>query len=269
MGSILHTLVRRWPVTILGILLTGALCFVAYVAVPVRYQATANVLLVPPKSGPGDNPLLDLTGMDNVADVLARAATDTKATEQVARAGLIGSFGVARDITTGGPVLLITTTSPTAQQALDLRAQVIGVLDPTLASLQTSMDVSISSRITTNVLNASNTATVVAKSQTRALIAAGAVGLLLTLQLVALVERLSLRRARRRAADADAAAAPVADAERDPDQSSPVLEQRSGLRKEVARAGSKDRDAQLAAATRRRDVTRAGAAQALPEPQKA
>ncbi|MCW2530013.1 MAG: hypothetical protein JWM76_4873, partial [Pseudonocardiales bacterium] len=53
-------MLRRWYLTFVGVLVTAALCAAAIVLVPAKYQASASLLLLPPKTavGNGGNPYL-------------------------------------------------------------------------------------------------------------------------------------------------------------------------------------------------------------------
>lgn len=205
-ASIGRALVRRWYVSVLGILITVGLLAGAVVEVPATYQARASVLLLPPKTKLEANPLLGLGGLQEVSDVLARAISDSETADQILAIGSGGKYSVGRDTSTSGPIILITAEASTSTAALAIKRALIDKLGPILTGLQVSQNVPTDSLITLVTLTDDKTVSTQRKSQLRALIAAAAVGILLTILLVALVENRSTRRKRkladRAAADA-------------------------------------------------------------------
>jgi hypothetical protein len=212
-----RVLVRRWYVVLFGLLGTVVLCYAATVFVPVEYQASADVLLLPPKvnstdkaATQGDNPFLALGGLDTVSAVLSKTLSDRTTQLTVQQAGGTGTFTVVQDLTAGGPVLLVTATGSTPAAALRTLTAATGVIPGTLARLQTTSGVPATALIRSKVITGDNTAQPVRKSQLRAMMAAAAAGLGGTVLLTALFDGyLTRRSARHRAGGATAAAAPA------------------------------------------------------------
>jgi hypothetical protein len=152
-------------------------------------------LITPPKStgGAGDNPLLALGGMQSSADVLARAMMNS-ATADVLLSEGVDKYTVARDLTTDGPVIIVTTVEKTSTAAVVANRNVVVRLEPTLSNLQQSLSVPRSAQATTSTIDAASKTTRIRKTQERAVIAALAAGTLLTLLSAALLDRLLIGR---------------------------------------------------------------------------
>lgn len=191
---------RRWYVTIIGLFVTAALCYGAALLVPVKYEATARVLLLPPDSvvGKGGNPFLLLGGLDTATSILGRTLSEPDMVERVSTLGASGKFTVAPDDLTSGPVLLVTADSATRTAALQSLGVVLKQVPSTLANMQSSLGVPKNAWIASTVITQDRVAEAVRKSQVRALLVAAAGGLAGTLMLVALVDAYLLRRSRMR-----------------------------------------------------------------------
>jgi hypothetical protein len=216
-----RVLIRRWYIVVLGLLATVALCYAATVFVPVSYEATADVLLLPPKvntiakagataTTQPDNPFLALGGLDTVSAVLSKTLSDRATQLTVQQAGGTGTFTVVQDLTAGGPVLLVTVTASTPAATLRTLAAVTGVVPLALARLQTTSGVPANALIRSKVITRDNIAQPVRKSQLRAMMAAAAAGLGGTVLLTALVDGYLARRRGGRVAAAPAPAPPAA-----------------------------------------------------------
>lgn len=196
-----RVLLRRWYVVLLGLQATVILCNATTVLVPAKYQATSDVLLLPPMSATtqqGDNPFLALGGLDTVSGVLARTMTDHATEQQIKAAGAPGSYTVVPDLTSGGPVLLITAQDITSAGALRTLVAVSTRLPQMLANLQTTAGVPVSSLIRAKEITRDTTTQPVRKSLIRALIAAAAGGLAVTVLAAAQLDGYLLRRKDRR-----------------------------------------------------------------------
>jgi hypothetical protein len=202
---------RHWYITLAGLVVTVLLCGLAYKAIPVTYQAKADVLVLPAQKsvGTGGNPYLELGGIQQAAEVLVSALGDSAANEAVQAQGGSTSYSVGIDPRTSAPLLLITGNGRTPAIALKTVQAVISVADPTLVRLQQAINVPAGYLITTKVVTVDNTASVIRKSQIRGIIAAGAAGIVLTGLMIALLSRrIERRRARRQAARSKAALTP-------------------------------------------------------------
>ncbi|MGI8665377.1 MAG: hypothetical protein ACR2N4_05020, partial [Jatrophihabitans sp.] len=193
---------QRWYFTIVGLLITVGLCGLAAMAVPVKYQAKAQILVLPPKTsvGNGGNPYLALGGLQAAADVLARAMSDGDTYTKLRGSGITGTYTVARDLTTSGPVLLVAADDTTSAAALQTLRGILSQATPRLTQLQDRLNVPQSTRLTADVFTQDPAAAVQRKSQIRAILVAFAAGIFATVMLVSAGDSLLLRRSRRRAA---------------------------------------------------------------------
>jgi hypothetical protein len=196
-----RVLLRRWYIVLIGLSLTAMLGVAVTVVVPPKYQVTSSVLFLPPQSdtvAQGGNPFLALGGLETVAGVVARTVADTTVQEQVAAAGGTGEYTVAPDATAGGPVLLVTVEAKTPAAALRTLAIVLKQMPQTLSTLQTTSGVSASSLIRSKEITRDTVAKTVIKPLMRAMIAAVAFGLGLTVLGAALFDSMVRRRSRHR-----------------------------------------------------------------------
>lgn len=198
--DIVATLRRRWYLTIVGLLAAAGLCFAATSLVPQSYEAKASMVLLPPASSvvEGGNPYLQLGGLDQVVAVLVRSLGSQTSMEAVAAAVPDGSYVVAPDYATSGPILVITADNESPEATLATLNEVINMTTPTLANLQESVGIAPGSRITAQVLTSDDHPEAVRKSQIRALIVAAGIGLLGSALVIALVDSWLLRRRVRR-----------------------------------------------------------------------
>jgi len=195
-----RVLLARWYFTLVGLIVTAGLCAVTAATVPATYQAKAELLLLPPPDATdsGGNPYLAMSGLQPATDVLARALSDAATVNRLKRDGLTGTYEAVRELTTSGPVLSVTAEDDTAAATLNDLRRVIAVAGPTLAQLQTNVGVASRVQIRVHTITQDLAASVVRKSQIRALLAAAALGLACTVVGTALLHRLFLRRANRR-----------------------------------------------------------------------
>jgi hypothetical protein len=194
-------LLRRWYPIALGLVITAALCALAYVEVPPRQEMSSSVLLMPPQTAydkdKGGNPYLVLGGMEAAVDVVAREMSG-ETLEQQAKAMGADSFTLERDSTTPAPILLIKVAGKSpegAQAGLTLLTEEV---PKALTRLQDAVHVPQNALISSTVVAASVQPTVVRSSQLRALMMAGAGGLMLTLLLMVGVDNVLRSRRRRR-----------------------------------------------------------------------
>lgn len=191
-------LLSRWYFTAIGVMMTILLCLAAALYVPATYKSNADVLLLPAAKsvGAGGNPYLDLGGMEQAADVLVKALSDGSVDDALKREHITGTYVVIRDPATTGPMLLITTQGKTASVALATMNRLIELAAPTMQRVQASIAVPAQYRITTSVVTVDKNATVVRKGQIRAVVAVGALSLILSLLALAGISRVIDRRQR-------------------------------------------------------------------------
>jgi hypothetical protein len=195
-SDVLGALRRRAYLIPVGILLTLGLGFAAAHLVPVKYEAKANVLLLPPGAVGeiGGNPYLALGGLDPAAAVLGRAMIDGREIEKLKSMGANGAFTVDKDLTTSGPVLLVDVIDTSPGGALKTLDLVTSQMPKIMSELQLSIKAPTRSFITTSVINEDRKATKVPKAQIRAVLVALAAGFAMSLFGTALLDGFLLRR---------------------------------------------------------------------------
>lgn len=172
-------LLRRWYLVMVGLLMTGGLAFAASIAQPVTYEATATMLILPP-TDPTGNPYLALSGYGPFADVFARAMMDTSSVADLRAKGVTDQFAVTRDVTTSAPIVQVSVTGKDADAAVKQAGIVAAALPTELVALQQSESVPVPAMFTSKFITIGGDPTAIRKSQIRAVIAATAVGLILT-----------------------------------------------------------------------------------------
>ena len=85
LSDMLRSLLRRWYIVVLGVILTVAGVYGAYTVTPVTYSATSTVVLLPPEKSvkDGDNPYLYLGGLGQALNVLVITMNSAASQEEV------------------------------------------------------------------------------------------------------------------------------------------------------------------------------------------
>lgn len=197
------SLLRRWYLTIVGLLGSFGIAVGVYMVTPGSNQLTASVVLLPPATSivPGGNPYLQLGGLDQAVDVLVRALRAESSMQAVREVAPNSEVTIDPDLATSGPILVITATdrsAASANKAIDL---LLAQTPTTLKKLQTTLGIADKSQITSMVLVRDEKATSVSKGPVRAALVAGVAGLAVSLLGIAFLDRLLTRR-RIRAGDA-------------------------------------------------------------------
>ncbi len=200
---------RRWYAVVLGLAATLGLSALAAYMVPVSYQASAQILLLPPKSvvGTDGNPYLNLGGLNSPGDILARLMMDGGTRQTLASDGVTADYTVSLDPAAYGPVLIISVAGPEASSTITSLRALVQQTPRLLTSMQSSQSVTASALITSTVLSEDQAAATARKSQIRALLVAFAGGLTMTWLGTALLDSL-LRRRRPAAPETVATPAP-------------------------------------------------------------
>lgn len=205
LSELLMSCLRRWPIFLVCLLVSGGLFYQAAQAVKPTYAAEASVVLVPPTSteNPDINRYLGLGGLKQSVDVLVSSMTSDRTTRELQKQVPGADFELVSDIATSAPIVLVTATSKTPGPAEAMMRAVLARLPSTLDQLQVAVSIAPQSRITQMVLSSAQKPKTVEKTRYRLLGVVG-IGLLLASGLfVAAVDGLLLRRARRRATDED------------------------------------------------------------------
>ncbi|NMM31888.1 MAG: hypothetical protein HHJ10_12840, partial [Cellulomonas sp.] len=224
LSDLLRGLGRRWYFVVLGLLATAALSVGAMRLVPVDYVAQSSVLLLPSSStvGTGGNPYLALGGLQGAADVLARAMTDDTISTHIAPQGSKVKYTVTRDTTTNGPMLIIMATDVTSDGALSTLNATLAQAPNVLRQLQSSVGAPSNTLIGLGTITQDTIAQPEIKSQLRAVILAGVVGLALTVFGTNLLDALVIRR-KREPRTSEAVSTARSDAEPSAEPMAPVV----------------------------------------------
>ncbi|WP_159501570.1 hypothetical protein [Microbacterium sp. 18062] len=205
-SDLLRGLLRRWYVIVAGLLLAGGGAYLVFDAVPVRYEANATMMLLPPEESlgvEGSNPYLILGGMGQALAVLT-----TRLNAPVTRDALLGDddetdYGVTADTTTGAPFLEITTQTVTEHDALAVIAEVQEAARAELERMQVELEIPAESIIGIMDVAADIEATRLSSTRMQLTLATATVGAVLTIVVAAVADGLlAVRRRRRVAANA-------------------------------------------------------------------
>ncbi len=195
------SVLRRWYFVLSGIIITAILATLVYSEVPVKYEATASVALIPPPTAviSGDNPFLYMGGLEQALGVLTVKLNSPAVRETIESSFPEASYSTARDSSTNGPIILISVSGASEADTLGTLQSVVSAVPTTLADLQDSLSLESSARISSMSLAQDETVTVTNGTRTRALLAVIAFGGAASLMLTGLLDRLLIRRGNRRA----------------------------------------------------------------------
>ncbi|NMR28211.1 hypothetical protein [Crystallibacter degradans] len=193
------SLARRWYFVVLGIALTVLLGVLAHRTVPLSYQATASVVLIPPPTtiASGDNPYLYLGGLEQALGVLAVTLNSPAVADPLLVENEGTSFETGRDVDTAGPIMQLSASGDSEQSTLAVLDAVLAAVPETLTNLQDDLSVPENSRISVLTLAVDEAPTTANREQLQAVLLAVACGGAGTLLLVRLLDAFLLKRAKR------------------------------------------------------------------------
>jgi capsular polysaccharide biosynthesis protein len=144
------SLLRRWILVVVAVMMTGGACFLASQVVGPTYRAEASIVLVPPKSvaEPAANRFLELGSLTPAVDVLTRALNADATREAVHDSAPEGTYEATVDDATSAPVLVVTAEAPSAAQAQKLADAVVTQAPASLSSLQSALSIARGAEIT-------------------------------------------------------------------------------------------------------------------------
>lgn len=202
-SDVIRGLLRRWYVLLIGFVLAGACAYVVFETVPVRFEANASMLLLPPDETvalqqQGSNPYLLLGGLEQALAVLTTRLNSQEVHEDFLPSA--GEYGVSGDTTSGAAFLLITAQADSEQNALDLLAEVQDASEQQLTAMQEELGIVAPSSIVLMHVSADGTATALSSTRMQLALAVVGAGIVLTVIGAAAIEGLAATRVRRRAA---------------------------------------------------------------------
>lgn len=183
LSELLAGLRRRWYAAVAGLLLTIGFCLAALSLVSAQYEANSTVLLTPPTTtvGAGGNPYLALGGLQGAADVVARAMSGAAVNDEVTPEGSSAAYTFEVDATSSAPMLVIQAKDSSAAGAIATLDKLLAKTPQVLSALQTQVGAPARSLITVGPITEDKIPSVNRKSQTRAVVLAGVVGLAILL----------------------------------------------------------------------------------------
>jgi len=204
-SQLLRSCLRRWYLVLFGLLATAGLTWFAFTSTAASYQIQATAVLLPgattvPEQGNG---FLYLGGLTPALEVLVRSVNSDSVAEQILGDDFdnddsLAGYTVARDLEASGPIMLVTATGASADEARDILDQVIAVIPERLATLQADVDVPDGSQMTSLTLSVDDRVEVLTNDRTRLLLGVAAGGVVLTVIGTGLIDGLILSARRRR-----------------------------------------------------------------------
>lgn len=201
----LRVLGRRWYVVVVGLLLTVGLAAGAYVISPPQYTARGLVILLPSQEAvaKGGNPFLALADLDLPARILVSYFQSESAQNAVAAVAPAAKYVVSIEESTRGPVIAIDVKSPTADATLSTLAYIADAIPTNLTRLQTEVSAPPPSFVRSTPLTMDVAARQDISATVRLVVAAAGSGLVVTLIVAFLLDRMLLGAGRRRGIEDD------------------------------------------------------------------
>ncbi|WP_295122199.1 hypothetical protein [uncultured Leifsonia sp.] len=200
--DVLRALGRRWYVLVAGLLITAGLAVGAYRITPPNYTASGLILLLPSKTaiGPGGNPFLALSDLDQPAGILVAYFSGSSAQAHVKAEAPTARYQVLINTSARGPIIEVDVTDKSSAGALKALDYVTEQVPVVLDRLQTQVSAPADAIITSMPLTIDSKAKADYSGTIRIVIAAVVIGLLLTgIVAFALDGLLASRKARRQA----------------------------------------------------------------------
>lgn len=160
LADTLRSLLRRWYIFLLGLLLSAGLGYGAYSVIQPTYEAESSLLLMPPSEIVGDhgNPYLFLGGMNEALDVLVRRSNAPEAVTAIEEQFSDVKVSSGADRTTSSPIIIVSISGPAEPDVLKALDAGRTTVIRNLESMQNELDVPREMRITTKDLVLANEA---------------------------------------------------------------------------------------------------------------
>lgn len=197
----LRVIAKRWYLVLAGVLALVGASLAIFILVPTNYQASAQVLFVLPSEATGTetptNPFLNQPqALTTTAALTASVVASDDVRDEFEAAGFSEDYSVA--VAPGsGPLLLVTVEDTNGSRAVRTVTELIARVDRELESSQQEVSAPPSQFITTRKIVASQTPQVLAGSKIRAIAAAAAVIVVITVLATFGLERAPSGRHRR------------------------------------------------------------------------
>ena len=202
MSVLWSSLRRRWYLVLALLVLTLVAMFLVTQRVGKTYEATGTVLVFPPSqsSAPDgsrsqENPYLTLGGVNQARDVVVRALTSKKVSDEFGKTYPVGtSFEIVPDYTNSAPIILFTVEGSDPAVATDALESLVSLVPVELSNLQSGLDLPEAERVASTVLTQDEKPQATNKAMIRSAILAGAGVSGAGLMLIALLDSLLLGR---------------------------------------------------------------------------
>ena len=202
MSVLWGSLRRRWYLVLALLVLTLGAMYVVSQRVGKVYEATGTVLVYPPSqssmpdgSSTQENPYLTLSGVNQARDVVVRALTSKKVSDEFGATFPIGtSFEIVPDYTNSAPIILFTVEAGDPTVATEALESLVSLVPVELSDLQSGLDLPEAERVASTVLTQDEQPQATNKAMIRSSILAGAGVGGAGLMLIALLDSLLLGR---------------------------------------------------------------------------
>lgn len=177
-------LLRRWLIVVVGLALTIGAAFAVVSVIDTRYQASGQVLLLPPSkqvaTGDPVNPYLNLpSALTFTASLVASAMTNPDAARALVLDGFVGEFSVSV-LPGSGPLIVISVEDTDPSAAIKTRDELVTQITSEVEEIQIREDVPTDQMIVARPFSTSSQAEVLAGARIRALAVVSAVGVVVT-----------------------------------------------------------------------------------------
>jgi hypothetical protein len=216
------SLLRRWYILMVGLLLTAAMCWVVQGRVPVTYEAKGSQVLMPPSATVGEgNPYLYLGGLSQALDVLIRHVNAAEVTQPVLRAFPGTAFSVEADGSTSGSILVISASGSTPEGTLGVLQAALDKIPAALKDMQDELAIADRVRINVRTVVVDGQATKNNQSQMRLVLLAAGGGTVGTVLLTAMMDNFLSGRKKPTQTDGEKGATPGDEDSEDKDGGQP------------------------------------------------
>jgi hypothetical protein len=207
--------IRRWPLVLLATAAAVLVGVGGWLATPLQYQSTSQVLFLPPPQQPGVdgkvNPFLGLgASLGITADIVRIDVSDDASRADLVSRGALLDYEVTPYLAeNGGPILIVTAKNGSGARTQRTVELVADEIQSDLDGLQRKAGAPADSYIKSSVLTQTPQALKVIKNRVRVSVVGAVAAWVVLLSLIILVERWRTRpRSRRARADSRAAPAP-------------------------------------------------------------
>jgi len=198
--DVMASLLRRWYLVIVALLLTGLACGYVARAIGPTYQMSASVLLIPPKDPTGlvTNRYLSLGSTGSALQVLARSMSSDPTHKEVLTGYEDADYTAGPDGASSAPMLLLNASAHSPTDARAVLAHALARAPKNLAALQQALGIANAAQIDSQLISEDAEPTFALKPQLRPTVTVGVLLLGLFAALIAGIDTLLSARSRTR-----------------------------------------------------------------------